>query len=237
MRRADRLFEIIQILRRARKPVSSERIAEELEVTKRTIYRDMAALIAQRVPVIGEPGIGYVLADGFDMPPLMLSADEVDAAVLGALWVSTRAEPELARAARSLIAKIEAVVPEHLRTFIVEPLTSVAPVGDPPQEVVRASEIRAAIRSRHKIAITYARADGEMTERIVWPVLLGYRDVGRILAAWCELRGDFRYFLTERMMATHVLNERVPERLGLLRARWRTAMAVERARYAAESQT
>lgn len=237
MRRADRLFEIVQILRRERKPISSERIAEELETSKRTIYRDIATLIAQRVPVIGEPGIGYVLADGFDMPPLMLSVDEVDAAVLGALWVSTRAEPELARAAKSLIAKIEAVIPERLRKSIVEPPTSIAPVGDPPQEVVRASEIRAAIRSRHKIAITYASADGEVTERVVWPVLLGYREVGRILAAWCELRGDFRFFLTERMMAARVLEERVPERLGLLQTRWRTAMAVERAKYAAEHGT
>jgi predicted DNA-binding transcriptional regulator YafY len=236
MRRADRLFEIIQILRRERKPVSSQRIAEELETSKRTIYRDIATLIAQRVPVIGEPGIGYVLADGFDMPPLMLSVDEIDAAVLGALWVSTRGESELARAAKSLIAKIEAVIPERLRTSIMEPPTSVAPVSAPPNEVVRASEIRAAIRSRHKIAITYAVTDGGVTERVVWPILLGYREAGRILAAWCELRGDFRYFRTDRMMAARVLDDSVPERLAVLRTRWRQAMAVERGAYEAKRQ-
>jgi len=100
MRRADRLFEIIQVFRRARAPLTAEAIAEEPETSKRTIYRDIATLIAQRVPIRGEAGIGYVLERGFDLPPLMLTTDEVHAVVLGAQWVVAHADPALARGAR-----------------------------------------------------------------------------------------------------------------------------------------
>src|ERR1700759_2039056 len=106
MRRADRLFQIIQVLRRTRKPLTADAIALELETSKRTIYRDIADLMAQRVPIRGEAGVGYVLEGGFDLPPLMLTAVEVEAAVLGAQWVMSRGDPDLARAAQDLIAKI-----------------------------------------------------------------------------------------------------------------------------------
>lgn len=230
MRRADRLFEIIQILRRTREPVTAQAIANELEVSKRSVYRDVAALIAQRVPVTGEAGIGYVLERGFDMPPLMLTSDEVDAAILGAHWVASRGEPEMIRAAASLLAKIEAVLPERLRGQISEPSTSVAPVAQA-VEAVSSAKLRFAIRSGRKVALRYRAAGGETSERIVWPVLLGYRDAGRILAAWCEMRAGFRYFRTDRMADACVLDEAVPERRARLRERWRAAMDEERALY------
>lgn len=231
MRRADRLFEIIQVLRRTRVPTSAEAIARELEVSKRTIYRDIAALAARRVPISGEAGVGYVLERGFDMPPLMLTEDEADAAVLGARWVASRGEPELAAAARSLLAKIEAVVPERLRASLLRPATSVAPIAQV-AEGVRAKDLRAAIRSHHKLRIGYRDEQGRATERVVWPVLLGYRDAGRILAAWCESRQAFRYFRTDRMVGAEVLPDAIPERAASLRARWEAAMDAERARYA-----
>src|SRR3989344_9078281 len=121
MRRADRLFQIIQVLRRSSRPVTAEAIAAELETSKRSIYRDIATLIGRRVPIRGEAGVGYVLDGGFDMPPLMLTSDEVEAAVLGAQWVAGRGDPALARAARDLIAKIAATVPERLRAGPLEP--------------------------------------------------------------------------------------------------------------------
>src|SRR5678815_2088016 len=127
MRRADRLFQIIQILRRTRKPVTADAMAAELETSKRTVYRDIADLIGQRVPIRGEAGVGYVLEDGFDMPPLMLTSEEVEAAVLGAQWVMGRGDPELARAARDLIAKIAVAIPEHLRPLVVEPASRAIP--------------------------------------------------------------------------------------------------------------
>lgn len=233
MRRAERLFEIIQVLRRARQPISADSIAQELEVSKRTIYRDIAALMGQRVPISGEAGIGYVLEQGFDMPPLMLTEDEIDAAMLGARWVASRGEPELAAAARSLLAKIEVVVPAALRGGLIEAVATVAPVHQAP-EIVSARLLRAAIRANRKLAITYQSRTGSPTERTIWPVFVGYRDTGRILAAWCELRQGFRYFRTDRMRSAEMLAAAIPEQRRALRMRWETAMAIERAHYAGE---
>src|SRR5437879_152673 len=121
MRRADRLFQIIQILRRTRRPVTADAIAAELETSKRSVYRDIATLMAQRVPIRGEAGMGYVLEAGFDLPPLMLTPDEIEAAVLGAQWVTARGDPALVRASQDLIAKIAAAVPERLRPIVLDP--------------------------------------------------------------------------------------------------------------------
>ncbi|WP_299650255.1 YafY family protein [uncultured Tateyamaria sp.] len=231
MRRGDRLFEIIEILRRAQGPISADTIGAELDVTKRTIYRDIAALMAQRVPIRGEAGVGYVLEAGFHMPPLMLTADEIEAAVLGAQWVQNRGEPTLANAAASLITKIAAVAPDDAQGIFVESATSVAPTT-PPAEVLSAADIRFAIRQRHKIRLTYKSGTGTRTERIIWPILIGYRDAGRIIAAWCELRAAFRYFRTERITQADVLPDKIPRRMDLLRTEWRAAMDIERQRYA-----
>ncbi|MEL6688840.1 MAG: YafY family protein [Pseudomonadota bacterium] len=230
MRRGDRLFEVIEILRRARRPISGQAIGEELGVTKRTIYRDIAALMAQGVPIQGEAGVGYVLEAGFHMPPLMLTSDEIEAVILGAQWVRTRGEPELAHAAEKLLTKIETVSPDRFETSFVDPVASVAPVEAPP-EVLPAAEIRRAIRQRLKIQLTYLDRSGAETQRAIWPLLLGYRDAGRIIAAWCELREGFRYFRTERVVAGHVLAEKIPRRRDLLKAEWTAAMAAEGERY------
>lgn len=232
MRRAERLFEIVQILRRARRPMSAQAIADELETSKRSVYRDIAALMAQLVPIRGEPGVGYILEAGFDMPPLMLTTEEIDAAMLGAMWVMSRGEPELAHAAANLIAKIEAVTPARLRPHILEPVMSVRPATPAPEEAASSAMLRAAIRSGHKLSICYRDNEERRTERIVWPVLLGYRDSGRILAAWCELREDFRYFRTDRMERAVCLPERYPERPARLRKKWEKAMDAERSKYA-----
>ena len=129
MRRAERLFQIIQILRRARAPTTAAQIAAELETSHRTIYRDIAELLAQRVPIRGEAGVGYALERGFDMPPLMLTPDEIEAAVLGAQWVMARGDPQLGRAAADLIAKIDAVIPDHLRPFLEDVSSAYRPWG------------------------------------------------------------------------------------------------------------
>ena len=136
MRRADRLFQIIQILRRTRRPLTAESIAAELETSKRTVYRDIAALIGQLVPIRGEAGMGYVIEGGFDLPPLMLTPDEIEAAVLGAQWVAVQGDAALAKAARDLVAKIGAVVAEMLRPFcgsnpplVRHPAGTIGPTG------------------------------------------------------------------------------------------------------------
>ncbi len=230
MRKAERLFEIVQLLRRENGPMSAQSIAQELGSSKRSVYRDVAALMAQDVPIRGEAGVGYVLEKGFDMPPLMLTSDELDAVVLGAHWVASRGEPDLAKAALNLLAKIEAVVPERLRGHVLEPVTSVAPVV-PASEGVNSSVLRNAIRMRRKMTLHYEDDNGARTSRVIWPILLGYRDTGRILAAWCELRAGFRYFRTDRMISADTLKQRIPENALALRARWRAAMDQERASY------
>src|SRR5690606_16451118 len=150
MRRADRLFQIVQILRRSPRPVTAAAIAEELETSKRSVYRDIAALIGQRVPVRGEAGLGYVLEGGFDLPPLMLTADELEAAVLGAQWVAGHADPVLARAADDLIAKIAAAIPERLRPHLLDAAARTPPAWSMPQDTVDASLVRNWIRSGRK---------------------------------------------------------------------------------------
>ena len=230
MRRGDRLFEIIEILRRAKGPISAQSIGEELGVTKRTVYRDVAALIGQGVPINREAGVGYVLEPGFHMPPLMLTPDEIEAVMLGALWVQTRGEHELVLAAKKLITKLEAVAPEKYRTSFLEPVVSVAPVAQP-EEVLGAAAIRLAIRRRKKIALAYSDNSGQKTRRVIWPILLGYRATSRIIAAWCELRMGFRYFRTERIVEADALEDSIPRRMDLLRAEWRNATDAERRRY------
>jgi predicted DNA-binding transcriptional regulator YafY len=205
-------------------------IAEELEVSKRTIYRDIAVLVGRRIPIMGEPGVGYILERGFDMPSLMLTPDELDAAILGASWVASRGEPELARAAKNLIVKIEAVVPAALRSHLLEPATSIAPVPAPPERI-KASMLREAIRAGQKVSLEYEDDKGARTNRVVWPILLGYRDTGRIMAAWCETRDGFRYFPTDRIISADILDAKIPERRATLRSRWQMAMDDERERY------
>lgn len=220
MRRTERLFGIIQTLRTARRPVAGHLLAEQFEVSLRTLYRDMAELLAQRVPIRGEAGTGYVIDSEFDMPPLMLTVDELEAAALGAAWVAQRGDEALARGARDLVAKLSAAVPDHLRTAIIDPAIAPFPIRDGRKDGHDVSVVRAAIRDRRKLAIAYADVEGRATERVLWPIVIGYQDEVRLLAAHCELRGTFRHFRTDRMQRVERLDERIPEPFARLRARW-----------------
>jgi predicted DNA-binding transcriptional regulator YafY len=225
MRRADRLFQIIQILRRSSRPVTAVELGRELEVSPRTVYRDVADLIGQRVPIRGEAGFGYILDDAFDMPPLMLTPDEIEAAVLGAQWVAGRGDPVLANAARDLIAKITSVVPERLRPFITDPSIGTRPAFQQAPDGIDITRTRAWIREGRKIRIHYRDERGGMSERVVWPVIVGFFDEKRMLAAWCELRQDFRHFRTDRIVDAVLLEDRHGLRPGILRQRWKRNMA------------
>jgi predicted DNA-binding transcriptional regulator YafY len=220
MRRADRLFQIIQILRRSGPPVTAAALAAELETSKRSVYRDIAALIGQRVPIRGEAGLGYVLEGGFDLPPLMLTSDEVEAAVLGAQWVAGHGDAALARAARDLIAKIAATVPENLTPLILDPAARTPPAWNIPPDGIDVAQARAWMRAGRKIALSYRDGEDRASERVVWPIVIGYLDAARTLVGWCELRQDFRNFRTDRISHATFLEERFPARPGALRAKW-----------------
>ena len=229
MRRADRLFEIIQVLRRASGPLTAERIAAELETSKRTIYRDIDALAAQRVPIRGEAGVGYVLERGFDLPPLMLTTDEVEAVVLGAQWVVAHADATLVRAALGVLAKIAAIVPEDLRPVIDDPAIGMPPGRDRDADQVDVARLRRWCREGRKLAIGYVDETGAPSERVIRPFMVGYVATVRVVMAWCELRQDFRIFRTDRLTAVAFLDQQYPERANALRRRWLAMMRETRA--------
>lgn len=230
MRRADRLFQIIQILRGSSRPVTASEMAIELEVSTRTIYRDITDLMGRRVPIQGEAGFGYVIDDRFDMPPLMLTRDEIEAAILGAQWVMGRGDPVLARAARDLIAKIGNVAPEALRDLIATPSIGVPPGKAEASETVDLTRVRAWIHEGRKIRIDYQDEQGRPSQRIIWPVIVGFMDNKRMLAAWCELRRDFRHFRTDRIQAAEFLDDRHGVRATTLRQRWKRDMILRHGR-------
>lgn len=227
MRRADRLFQLIQILRRSTRPMTAAAIAVEIETSRRTVYRDITDLIGQRVPIIGEAGVGYVLDPAYDMPPLMLTPDEIEVIVLGSQWVAGLGDKAMASAARDVLAKVTTAIPARLRPYVVEPSIGVKPYPSPAPDAVDTGELRRAIRDGRKVRLRYCSETGEQTERIVWPVILGYDATRRILVAWCELRGDFRHFRTDRMISSAVLpdgNGLGPGELRLRWTRWREAL-------------
>jgi predicted DNA-binding transcriptional regulator YafY len=219
MRRADRLFEILQVLRRAKGPLTAAKIAAQLETSQRTIYRDLTALMSRRVPIRGEAGVGYVLERGFDLPPLMLTQNEIEAVVLGSQWVAANADRTLSVAAADVIAKIAAIVPRHLRELIDDPVVG-TPGGNAPDAAVELNRLREWARKERKLRLQYVDEKRAPSERTVWPILLGYVSGVRVLVAWCELRKDFRYFRTDRMINVEYLDDTYPERRSALRRRW-----------------
>lgn len=204
MRRADRLFQIVQILRR-RRLTTARYLAERLEISERTVYRDISDLVASGVPVEGEAGVGYRLR-GFEMPPLMFSRDEVEALVLGARIVESWTDAGLARAASEALAKIEAVLPRD-RSHLVRTTPLFAPEDHWREEItVDFSVLRKAVRESRRIRFYYTDAQGAGSERTVRALGLSFYGPVWTLAAWCELRQDFRVFRLDRMRDLEVLD-------------------------------
>jgi predicted DNA-binding transcriptional regulator YafY len=224
MSRAQRLLDLLQILRSHRYPVSGAMLAGQLGISLRTLYRDIALLQRQGAHVEGEAGMGYVLRPGFMLPPLMFSADEIQALVLGSRWVAGRADPQLGAAARNALAKIAAVLPAELRHECDNGTLFVA-LGDQEADTADVAAIRAAIRKERKLRIEYRDENAVLTNRVIWPFALGFFERVRIVAAWCELRQGFRHFRTDRILALEAPGDRYPERRQSLLKTWRERMA------------
>ncbi|WP_417774380.1 helix-turn-helix transcriptional regulator [Stappia sp.] len=229
MRRADRLLQILQVIRRARGPVSGAAIAGELEVSLRTVYRDIAALQSTGVPLRGEAGIGYVLEDGYDMPPLMFTAEELEIVMLGLRMAQGRGDAAIALTARDAVAKIAAVLPEALRDgFLDAPLYAPSAASLPPERIELA-RLREALRCGRKIEILYQVPGRAPERRVVWPIVLAFFDRARVLAAWCELRKAYRNFRSDRILELEFLDARPPRaRSWLYRDWWSREMATAR---------
>lgn len=196
MRPSSRLFEIIQILRAAEAPVTAEALAAKLEVSVRTVYRDIAALQAQRTPIEGEAGVGYLMRRGYDLPPLNFDAEEVEALWVGLSMLARTGDSQLQRAARRICQKIDALQ-DPADWLQVAPWG--APVDDPAKGCVTIATFREAIRAEQKLRIVYVDAEGTRTRRVLRPVALIYHLECTMLAGWCELRNGFRHFRTDRI--------------------------------------
>jgi predicted DNA-binding transcriptional regulator YafY len=220
MRRADRLFEIIQLLRQARRPLTAAAIAEQLEVAIRTVYRDVAALQGRRVPIEGAAGLGYVLRRGFDLPPLMFTIDEVEAIAIGARLVRRVKDATLQEAAARVLAKVAQVLPEPLRAHVAAPAIYVSEGNAAAPQGIDPAAVRFAIRENRKLRITYADESGTGTTRCIWPLAMAYYVDVTLIGAWCELRQDFRNFRLERIQSSQLLDERFPAGDGRLMAEW-----------------
>jgi predicted DNA-binding transcriptional regulator YafY len=199
MRRADRLFEIIQILRRKKKATRAADLAVRLEVSERTIYRDISDMVARGVPIDGEAGVGYILRPGFDLPPLMFNENEIEALLLGARIVQSWADPELAAAAATVMDKVAAVSPDALRHQL--DLVRLWAPADHAREtiIIDQAALRHAIRDQRKIRFTYQDLDRRSSARVVRPLIMAFYGPVWLLAAWCDVRNGFRVFRIDRM--------------------------------------
>ena len=206
MRRADRLFQIIQQLHHQRATTARD-LAEVLEVSERTIYRDMQDLSLSGVPIAGEAGVGYRLLPGFHMPPLMFNAEELAALLLGARMVQVWTDKSLARAAQQAISKIEKVIPEHLKPELVREEMLVPDFSISPEVAAHLALLRSAIQRQYKVAYDYIRQDGEHSSRIAHPLGLFYWGKVWTLVAWCELRQAFRHFRLDRIQRMEILSQ------------------------------
>lgn len=221
MSRTQRLLDLMQILRRHRYPLAGHALAEELRVSMRTLYRDIATLQQQGADIAGEAGVGYILRPGFMLPPLMFSPQETEALVLGMRWVERRGDSQLAKAATNALAKIGAVLPNELREELDANTLLIGPV-----EAVKVADetrvlIREVIRLERKISVEYQDQMGNVSERTLWPFAMGYFEQVQVLVAWCELRASFRHFRLDRIRTLTQLPQRYPQGRRALMKAWR----------------
>ena len=219
MSRTTRLLDLIQVLRRHRRPVTAARLADEFGVSLRTVYRDIGTLVAQGAPIEGEAGLGYVLRRGFVLPPLMFGEDEVDALILGLRLVAGRGDPGLERSAADALAKIAAVLPDEMEDVALTSGLLSGSAGSRAPAFM--AGIRQALWAEQKMRLRYTDKNGVATDRIVWPVALGFFEAVEVLAAWCETREGFRHFRLDRIAAAERSGQRYPKRRRILLAEWR----------------
>jgi predicted DNA-binding transcriptional regulator YafY len=221
MSRTERLMDLLESLRRRKYAVSARVLAVELETSLRTVYRDIATLQAQGVPVEGEAGVGYLLRSGYTVPPLMFTPEELEALVLGARWVVDRADGRLGLAARNGLAKIRAVVPPALQDELDSSALLIPSQPRLSVDEALVEALRTAIRLNRKMDITYRDLAEKLTRRIVWPFALAFYDQVLVFAAWCETRADFRHFRVDRVETWSLTEEPCPRRRSDLLREWR----------------
>jgi predicted DNA-binding transcriptional regulator YafY len=225
MDKTERLFSVMDALRRHRRPVTAAALAEEQGVSVRTLYRDVQTLIGLGAPIDGEAGVGYMLRPGFFLPPLMFTPEELEALVLGGRWVQAQPDAGLTAAARNALAKIATASPDDLRDRIKD--TGLWPVlmRGPAEPVAVLGLVRAAMRDEKALHIAYADEKGQSSERDIWPVQLAYYEGKQIVAGWCCSRQAFRNFRTDRIVSAAPTDSRYGRRRAVLAKEWREEWA------------
>ncbi len=214
MRRADRLFQIVNVLRRRRTATTATHLAERLGVSERTIYRDVRDLILAGTPIDGEAGVGYRIRPGYDLPPLMFDRVEIQALVIGARIVRQFGDPALARASDSILGKVAAIVPKDLAPLVADTRLFVPSIIGAGKSADALAVAREAVVARRKLELSYATAEGAATSRTVRPLGIFFWGRTWTLAAWCELRQGFRNFRLDRVAASTMLDERFEDEPG-----------------------
>lgn len=220
MNRSTRLFEIIQLLRSTRKSLTAQKLADELEVTKRTIYRDIVALQSMRVPIDGEAGVGYLLRPGFDLPPLMFTAEEVEAIAVGLSLLKRTGDASLENAAQSVARKISEVLPEENPYGLLSQSVFTSSWHNIPNSEVDPGTLRRAIRDETKLSIEYLDAEERTSSRVILPLALIYYVDSLVLATWCELRLAYRHFRVDRIQQCLATDQFFKESGQQLRLNW-----------------
>jgi len=213
MRRADRLFRIVQLLRRRRTVVTAAQIADKLEISERTVYRDIRDLIQAGTPIDGAAGVGYRLQPGYDLPPLMFDREEIQALVLGARIVAQFGDPALARASESILSKVAGVLPKELEPLLADTRLFVPKTSSGARASAALAVAREALVAQRRLHVKYANERREETERTVRPLGLFFWGKTWTLAAWCEMRIGFRNFRLDRINAA-VVGDRFEEESG-----------------------
>jgi predicted DNA-binding transcriptional regulator YafY len=221
MARTPRLLRLMQALRRYRTPVGAATLAAELEVSVRTIYRDIQTLRGEGADIEGEAGVGYLLKPGFMLPPLMFTDEELEAVVLGLRLTSEHADAALGHAAAEVVAKLRAVLPKDLRTLVDDTALLAGPSLTRPSESIDLREVRRALRLQRKVAIDYRDQQGQVSTRTIWPLALGFFERSRVVLAWCEARVDFRSFRADRITHWSMLSAPLPVPRSRLLGEWR----------------
>lgn len=221
MSRSERLFDLLQILRRHRGTVSGRVLAEEAGVSLRTIRRDIATLQSLGADIDAQAGVGYVLRPGFLLPPLAFTTEEIQALMLGAEWVSRQADAALTAAIRNAVAKIDGVMSPATRHGLDDATFYVAAPRRSPTAGLDLGQCRRAVRDQLKMRIAWREDDGSVSMRIVWPILLGFDGAERSFAAWCERDQCFQRFDEARIAEAEILAERYPGQRSRMVKEWR----------------
>lgn len=221
MARSERLLALLQLLRTHRYPVTAATLAETLCISERTLYRDINSLREQGIDIVGESGMGYVLKTDNTLPPLNFTMDEIQTVVLGLRWINRHGDDELINTSRHVLAKIKAVLPAQQQEILEDsPLMIVSKHAYSQAENHHAKQLRLALNAEYKVHLHYQDANDKLSKRTIYPLAIGFCEHYQFIAAWCELRQEFRHFRIDRIIELYLTSHAYQPNRRFLLKRW-----------------